>query len=180
MREHAVLLFGLLALMWVIELLDLLPFFHPDRYGIQPRTVHGLWGVLCAPLLHAGFAHLAANSFPFLVLGGMVLLGGRRLFWRVTLTVTLLGGFAVWLLARSHTNHLGASGLIFGYLGFLLGRGIFSRSLGWILLALATLVLYGGLLLGVLPLQRGISWESHLFGFLAGLAAARWQSKASA
>ncbi len=173
-RDHAVLLFGFLGLMWALEILDVLPFVHLDRFGIQPRSATGLWGILCAPFLHLGFGHLLANSVPFLVLGGVVLLGGSRLFWSVTIFVMIAGGLGVWLFAGRFSNHLGASGLIFGYLGFVLARGYFERSLVWILTALAILALYGSLLLGVLPLRAGISWQSHLFGFLAGIAAARW------
>jgi membrane associated rhomboid family serine protease len=172
-RDHAVLLFGWLGVMWAVEILDLLPFMQLDRFGIQPRSVHGLIGILCAPFLHAGFGHLIANSFPFVVLGGIVLLGGRKVFWSVTLSVMLGGGLGVWLFAGKLTNHIGASGLIFGYLGFLLARGWFEKSPAWILTSLSLLVIYGGLLFGLLPSRIGISWQSHLFGFLSGIAAAR-------
>ena len=172
-KAHAFLLLGLLGIMWVVEILDLLPFIHLDRFGIHPRTVAGLAGIVCAPFLHAGFAHLAANSFPFVILGGIVLLGGRRVFWSVTLFVTLTGGLGVWLFSGRFTNHIGASGLIFGYLGFLLARGFFEKSLRWMLAACAILLAYGGLLFGVLPIRAGVSWQGHLFGFLAGVGAAR-------
>jgi membrane associated rhomboid family serine protease len=95
------------------------------------------------------------------------------MFWRVTVFVALLGGLGVSLFAGKFTNHIGASGLIFGYLGFVLARGFFEQSLAWILISLVTLVLYGGLLFGVLPVHAGISWQGHLFGFLAGVGAAR-------
>ncbi len=172
-QHHTLLLFGLLGLMWIIELLDLLPFLRLDSHGIHPRSAAGLAGILFAPLLHAGFGHLIVNSLPFVVLGGIVLLGGVGVFWRVTIFVTLVGGLGVWLFAGSFTNHIGASGLIFGYLGFILARGLFEKSLTWALVAVVVLVLYGGLLFGVLPLQIGVSWQGHLFGFLAGIAAAR-------
>ena len=172
-KAHAFLLLGLLGIMWVVEILDLLPFIHLDRFGIHPRSVAGLAGIVCAPFLHAGFAHLAANSFPFVILGGIVLLGGRRVFWSVTLFVTLTGGLGVWLFSGRFTNHIGASGLIFGYLGFLLARGFFEKSLRWMLAACAILLAYGGLLFGVLPIRAGVSWQGHLFGFLAGVGAAR-------
>jgi membrane associated rhomboid family serine protease len=113
-KEHLFLLFGLLAVMWVVAILDLLPFLHLKRYGIHPRSISGLPGIIFAPFLHAGFAHLIVNSLPFLIFGGTVLLRGVRVFWRVTIFVTLVGGFAVWLFAQAHSNHIGASGLIFG------------------------------------------------------------------
>ncbi|MEA3208082.1 MAG: hypothetical protein QOE70_1139 [Chthoniobacter sp.] len=172
-KDHVLLLFGLLGLMWAVEILDLLPFIQLDRYGIHPRSVSGLPGIVLAPFLHVGFRHLMVNSIPFVVLGGIVLLGGLKVFWRVTAFVTLAGGLGVWLFAGKFTNHLGASGLIFGYLGFLLARGLFEKSLPWVLVACGVLVVYGGCLIGVLPLHAGVSWQGHLFGFLAGVGAAR-------
>ena len=162
--------------MWLLEIIDLLPFVELDRYGIQPRTASGLAGILSAPFLHVGFGHLIVNSLPLIVLGGIVLLSGLRVFWKVTAFVTLGGGLGVWLFAESFSNHLGASGVIFGYLGFLLGRGFFARSFASMLTAGAVLVVYGSLLFGVLPTQSGVSWEGHLFGFFAGIAAARVMS----
>ena len=172
-KAHLVLIFGLLGLMWAIELVDLLPILRLDSHGIHPRELTGLPGIILAPLLHAGFDHLIVNSLPFVILGGLVLFGGVRTFWKVTIFVTLLGGLGVWLLAGAHTNHIGASGLIFGYLGFILARGLFERSLAWALVSVAILIVYGGLLFGVLPLNAGVSWQGHLFGFLAGVMAAR-------
>ena len=172
-KAHAFLLLGLLGIMWAVEILDLLPFVQLDRSGIRPRTVAGLAGIVFAPFLHDGFAHLLANSFPFVILGGIVLLGGLRVFWSVTLFVTLTGGLGVWLFGGRSTNHIGASGLIFGYLGFLLARGWFEKSVRWMIAACVILAGYGGLLFGVLPIHAGISWEGHLFGFLAGVGAAR-------
>lgn len=172
-KDHLLLLFGLLGIMWAVEILDHLPFLHLDRFGIQPRRAAGLPGIVLAPFLHDGLGHLIVNSVPFIVLGGIVLLGGARMFWGVTIFVTLLGGLGVWLFAGSFSNHLGASGLIFGYLGFVLARGVFEKSLPWMLVACAVLVVYGGLLFGVLPSQAGVSWQGHLFGFLAGIGAAR-------
>ena len=172
-KDHVFLLFSLLAVFWVVEIVDLLPFLHLDRYGIHPRSASGLSGIVVAPFLHAGFGHLILNSLPFIVLGGAVLLSGVRVFWGVTIFVTVAGGFGVWLFAEKFSNHIGASGLIFGYLGFLLSRAVFEKSFPSIAIALAILVGYGGLLLGVLPAKIGISWQGHLFGFLAGICAAR-------
>jgi membrane associated rhomboid family serine protease len=107
------------------------------------------------------------------VLGGTVLLSGVRVFWAVTLFVMLAGGFGVWLLAPGFTNHIGASGLIFGYLGLSArSRGIFDRSLFTLLITVVILVRLRRAALGVLPSDRGISWQGHLFGFLAGAVAA--------
>ena len=172
-RDHVRLLFGLLGIMWLVEILNLLPYLHLDRYGIRPRSFAGLSGILFAPFLHASIGHLVVNSLPFIILGGIVLLGGARVFWMVTAFVALAGGLGVWLVAGTFSNHIGASGLIFGYLGFILARGIFEKSWSWMLVACAILAAYGGLLFGVLPGRAGISWQGHLFGFLAGVGAAR-------
>jgi membrane associated rhomboid family serine protease len=172
-RSHAVTLFGILALMWGLEIADqFIPFLNLDQYGIRPRNTRGLIGIPAAPLLHSGFAHLIANSVPFVILGGVVMLGGRKAFWNVTLFVVAAGGLGVWLFAATNSNHIGASGLVFGYLGFLLSRGFFERSIVWILVSFVILILYGGLIVGVLPSEPRVSWQSHLFGFGAGVVAA--------
>lgn len=144
-----------------------------DQYGIRPRDLDGLWGILCAPLLHGGFGHLAANTVPFLVLGWFVLAGRKGDFFLVSVIVIVLGGAGVWLAAPANSVHIGASGLIFGYLGFLLSRGLFERSLGSILVAVIVGLLYGGLIFGVLPGEPGVSWQGHLFGFVGGAIAAK-------
>ncbi len=171
-KEHAVLLFGLLAIMWAIEVVDFLLPMDLDQFGIRPRSGRGLLGILLSPFLHVGFGHLLSNSLPFLLLGGLVMTGGRRQFLLLSLWVTLIGGSGVWLLGGSRTVHLGASLLIFGYLGFLLTRGIARRSITGVILSIGLLIGYGGMLYGVLPGQPGISWLGHLCGFIAGIAGA--------
>ena len=172
-KAHARLLFGLLAVMWGLEILDfLLPFIHLDRFGIRPRSVGGLLGIPLAPFLHLGFRHLISNSIPFLVLGALVMTSGMRAFRSVSIMVVVLGGLVVWVFGATNSVHIGASGLIFGYLGFLLSRGIFEKSTRSILISLILLVAYGGMIHGVLPGQAGISWLGHLGGFLAGITAA--------
>src|SRR3984893_14511553 len=161
-------------LAWSVELVDRVAFGGSlERYGIQPRNVAGLWGILAAPVLHAGWLHLFANTVPFVVLGWLVMLRRLSDFVVVTALALLIGGLGVWLLGAPNSIHVGASGLIFGYLGYLLARGYFERSVWAVLLGLAALLLYGGVLWGVLPGQPGISWEGHLFGFVGGAAAAR-------
>jgi membrane associated rhomboid family serine protease len=172
-KEHAVLLLGLLAVMWAAEVVDfVLPMVHLDQFGIVPRTHRGLLGILLSPFLHVGFGHLISNSIPFLLLGGLVMAGGCRQFLLLSLWVTIIGGGGVWLLGAGGTVHLGASLLIFGYLGFLLSRGLAERSVTGVLVSLGLLLGYGGMLHGVLPGQPGISWLGHLCGFLAGTAGA--------
>ncbi|MCD2187062.1 rhomboid family intramembrane serine protease [Actinomycetospora soli] len=161
-----------LALLWVIEAVDQFVLRGALDYdGIVPRQVDGLSGILWAPLLHAGWAHLIANSLPFLVLGFLVLAGGLGQFIAVTALVWLLGGFLTWLTGFGIT--VGASGVIFGWLAFLLFRGFFARSGRQIVLAVVLFLVYGGVLWGVLPGTPGVSWQAHLFGALAGILAAR-------
>jgi membrane associated rhomboid family serine protease len=158
--------------MWATELADAIVFDGAlDGNGILPRRVSGIDGILWAPVLHGGFRHLLSNSFPFLVLGALVMTEGLRRWGAVTAIVVLGGGSLTWLLARSRI-HIGASGVIFGYLGYLLASAYFTRSLRAIAVALVVGVVYGGgLIVGLLP-RPGISWEGHLFGVLAGITAA--------
>lgn len=168
------LLGGGLALLWALEIVDQL-FLRSslDQLGIKPRTLSGLRGILLAPLLHGGFAHLISNTLPLLVLGWMVMLRETRHIFPVTALATVVGGLGVWLVGSPGSVHIGASIVVFGYLGYLLLRGWFERSVSSIIGSLIVAALYGGLVFGVLPGQAGISWEGHLFGFLGGVLAAR-------
>lgn len=174
MLEVARVVVAVIVVLWLVEIVDSLLLDHAlERQGIQPRRWRGLDGVLLAPFLHDDYAHLISNTIPLAVLGALVLLRGIRRWLQVTAFVIIVGGVATWLLARS-ANHIGASGVVFGYLGFLLAAGFFERSLRAVALGAVTALAYGGLLWGVLPTRPGISWESHLFGLLAGALAARW------
>ena len=172
LQLHAAIVGAFLAALWLAEALDLL-LWHGglDAFGIRPRTLSGLARIPVAPFLHAGFGHLLANTMPLLILCWLVLLRGVRDFIVVTVTATLVSGLGIWAFAASNTIHIGASGLIFGYLGYLAARGYFERSLAALALAAVALVLYGGILIGALPGQPGISWLGHLFGFFGGILA---------
>ncbi|MGB3559764.1 MAG: rhomboid family intramembrane serine protease [Geitlerinemataceae cyanobacterium] len=174
---HAIVLGSFVALMWCVEIADFLVFRGQlDTYGILPRNLIGLRGILFMPFLHGNFPHLIANTIPFIILGWLVMLRKISDFFVVTAVTMLVGGLGVWVFG-SPGLHIGASGIIFGYLGFLLLRGLFQRSFGGILLSLVVGFLYGGLIWGVLPGQPGVSWEGHLFGFLGGVVAARLLSR---
>lgn len=173
LKTQLLTLGGLVVLMWAIEIIDHLPGMNLDMYGIIPRRIIGLRGILFAPFLHGNFPHLIANTVPFLTLGWLVMLRRTGDFWIVTAIAALIGGLGTWLIAPSFSVHIGASGIIFGYLGFLLSRGYFERNFASIALSLTVGILYGGLLWGVLPRQPGISWQGHLFGFIGGVVAAR-------
>lgn len=169
---------GLLALLWVLELADQASGNSLDPYGIRPRTDEGLLNVFTAPMLHGGWAHLASNSLPFLILGFIVLLDGWRTWLVATLTSVIGSGLLVWLVAPADSITLGASGVVFGWLTYLLLRGLFSANLGQLVLAAVLFVLYGGLLWGVLPGAVGISWQAHLGGAIGGGLAA-WRLRRS-
>lgn len=141
--------------------------------GVVPRTTMGLRGILFAPLLHGSMAHLLANTIPFLILGWLVMLRDSRHFTTVTVISMLSSGLAAWLLGAPGSVHVGASGLVFGYLGFLMLAGWYARSATSILLSIAVTIVWGSLAFGVLPTQAGISWQAHLGGFIGGILAAR-------
>lgn len=177
-RAQVLILGAFVGLMWVLEIIDA-PLGGGGRwcgglnqFGIFPRQIAGLRGILFAPFLHGGFAHLIANTIPFATLGWLVMLRRTTDFWLVTAIAMLIGGLGTWLFGAPGC-HIGASGVIFGYLGFLISRGYFERRIGSVLFSIVVLLLYGGLLWGVLPLRIGISWEGHLFGFIGGVIAAK-------
>jgi len=168
--------FALIALfvvaIWAIEIVDtLLLGSRLQRGGIQPRDMDGLDGILWAPFLHSDWGHVFSNSAPLAVLGGLVALRGRSRWLVVTVVVALLGGLLTWLFAGSG-NHIGASGVVFGYFGALLGAAFFERRPAAFAPALVAIMLYYGLIVGLVP-QDGISWEGHLFGAIAGLTVAK-------
>jgi membrane associated rhomboid family serine protease len=164
---------GFIALLWTIEIVDAAADNSLDQYGVQPRSDEGLLGILFAPVLHGGWGHLSANTLPALIMFFLVLVSGIGRGLAATAVIWVVGGVGVWLVAPGNTVHLGASVLIFGWLVYLMVRGIFSRSAGEIILGMVLFFMYGGLLLGVLPGQPGISWQGHLFGAVGGgLAAA--------
>jgi membrane associated rhomboid family serine protease len=166
-------LVGAVSAMWVVEGADQLVLDGDlDRFGIVPRQIDGLSGIVLAPFLHAGFGHLLANTIPLLVLGGLIAFKGVRRLVAVSVGVVLIGGLGVWLFGRT-AIHLGASGVVFGFLGYLVAAGVLERRLRSVILAVAAVALYGGLVWGALPGTPGVSWESHLFGLLAGIVMAR-------
>ncbi|MCP4966547.1 MAG: rhomboid family intramembrane serine protease [bacterium] len=171
--QAAQLVIVVLVLMWLIEAVDALFLDEGlDQNGIIPRSWGGLDGIVWAPFLHGGFGHLLANSIPFLALGWFIAIDGPRRWVMVTVFVMVLGGAATWVFARSAV-HIGASGLVFGYAGFLLVAGFVEKSIKGVAIAIAVGVLFGGMVLrGITPVSSWVSWESHLFGLVAGVAAA--------
>ena len=168
------------ALLYVMELFDQLTGHSLDYDGIRPLEADGLWGIILAPLLHANWAHLIANTGPALVLGFLVTLSGLARFVWATAIVWIIGGFGTWLIgnvgsACGETDHIGASGLIFGWLTFLVIFGFFTRTVWQIIVGILVLFFYGGILWGAVPelnMCGGASWQGHLCGALAGVLAA--------
>lgn len=160
------------ALLWVIELVDQLLRGSLDALGIRAWSLDSVGGLFLAPFLHVGWPHLLANTVPFAVLGFLVLLGGvMRTVW-TTLIVALVSGMFAWLLNAPGTVTIGASGLIFGWLTYLLARAVFSRDRLQILLAIVVFGIYGSVLWGVFPSEVGVSWQAHLGGAVGGVLAA--------
>jgi membrane associated rhomboid family serine protease len=143
--------------------------------GLVPRRASGLIGIVTSPFLHANAAHLAANLPPFVALGALVLRRNEAQFVEVAVTIALAQGVLLWLFGRS-AMHVGMSGVIFGFLGYLLATAWFTRTMSDLLVAGGVVVFYGGMLAGVKPARDGTSWEAHLFGLLAGLARAWLES----
>src|SRR5689334_9995559 len=171
------------AVLWIIELFDSLSNHRLNDSGIRPLESDGLLGILFAPLLHANWDHLIANTIPALILGFLMTLAGMSRFIFATVLIWLLGGFGTWLLGnigahcpyvgvRCETNHIGASGLIFGWLAFLIVFGFFTRKVWEIVVGVVVLLVYGSVLFGVLPGTPGVSWQGHLCGAVAGVVAA--------
>ncbi len=169
----ALVMLALLAGLWLLEVVDLASGGSLDSYGIQTREVDGLPEIFTAPFLHAGFDHLLSNTVPFGVLGFLVLLGGVRRWLLSSLTSIVSSGLFAWLLTPAGTIVLGASGLVFGWLTYLVVRGAWSRRPRQVLVGIVVLLVYGGLIWGVLPGAAGISWQAHLGGAVGGVLAAR-------
>ncbi|MEO1636442.1 MAG: rhomboid family intramembrane serine protease [Cyanobacteria bacterium J06631_9] len=175
-KTLAIIVVGL----WLIEIVDQSVFSGGlDGLGIRPRDPSGLWGILFAPFLHGNFAHLISNTVPFVTLSWLIMLRATEDWLVVTLISAVVGGLGTWLLGAPSSVHIGASGVIFGYFGFLLLRGYFERSLVAIAFSVLVFFLYGSILWGVLPPLDGapISWEGHLFGFIGGVLAAKFMAK---
>lgn len=159
------------AVMWGEEVADLLPHTPFDHYGIRPRELDGLVGIPLAPFLHAGFGHLIGNTLPFLALGAIVAASSVARFFQVAVIVALASGLGTWLFGAAHSDHIGASGVVFGLLTYLLVRGLFERRATYLLVGVVVLFVYGGILWGLVP-SPGISWTGHLFGAIGGVVAA--------
>ncbi|MGJ9411912.1 rhomboid family intramembrane serine protease [Aeromicrobium sp. CF4.19] len=171
-RRAAVLIAWFVGALWVLEITDAVLPMSLDQYGIRPRDTGSLEGIALAPLLHAGFGHLISNTVPLLVMGFFLALSGLRTFVGVTAVIWVVSGVGTWLVGQTGSIHIGASGVVFGWLVHLAVRGLINRDGAQIVLGGIMIIAYGGILVGVLPGVPGVSWEAHLFGALGGLVAA--------
>ncbi|MBC2681039.1 rhomboid family intramembrane serine protease [Corynebacterium sp. 4HC-13] len=167
-----------LVLIWAVQIVNALSGYRLTAFGIRPHDVEGIWGIMFAPIIHASFAHLIANTVVAAILLFIVALSGSGAVVVSTVMSMLVGGFGVWFFAQPYSVHVGSSILIYGWLAFLVTRGFFTGRIGQILVGIVVACVYGGMLWGVLPGQSGISWQGHLFGALGGIMAG-WMSSGS-
>ena len=173
MLASLLVLVGFVATIWVVEVVNIFTGHRLNAFGVLPRTVDGLRGIPLSPFLHGGLGHLISNTLPLLVLGGLTALRSRAGFIWVSLFIIVVGGAGVWVMGRNAV-HIGASGLVFGYFGYLVARGWYDKRILSILIAVAVMAVFGwGILFGVLPTGGFVSWEGHLCGLAAGIVVAR-------
>ncbi|CAI87247.1 MULTISPECIES: rhomboid family intramembrane serine protease [Pseudoalteromonas] len=161
-------IFSIVTICFVLQLINSLPGINLNGFGIYPRSINGLIGILSAPFLHGSWWHFASNMLPFMVLSWLICQYSVKRFYNVFIFTALVGGFLVWALGRSNI-HVGLSGVIYGLWGFILCYGVIRRSFKSIVIAVVVALLYSGFVWGVLPQRLHISFESHLFGALSGL-----------
>ncbi len=171
-REGVLLLAGIVALMWVVEVINTIDSNGLDKDGIYARSIGHLWGIFTAPFIHASFQHLIDNTIPFVFMGLIIGLRGAARLALVTAIVIVLGGLGTWLISPGNIPTIGASGVVFGYATYLLTRGFFDRSVLELLTGLIVGVVWGGALLASLIPHTGVSWQGHLSGAIAGVIAA--------
>ncbi len=159
---------GVVSLMWLVKIFEVIQNYKYTRWGIFPRDIDGLPGIITAPFIHSDLRHLMSNSIPMLALMSMIMVFYKRVAIPSVIIITVLTGFMVWMFARE-SYHIGASGVVYGLVAFLAWTGIFRRNLKSIILALVILVAFGGYFHGIVPNKEGTSWESHLFGGLVGI-----------
>ena len=161
---------GFLATIWIVFILELV-FPWLQAFGIHPLDVSSLPLIFTSPLLHANLEHIISNSLTGALFAYLIGYSGKRVFWEVTTFVVIIGGLGTWLLGGVGTNHIGASGLVYGWLAYLIVRGFFNRSISQIITGLILGFFYSGLIFGLLPGTEGVSWQAHLFGAIGGIVA---------
>ncbi|MFT5707291.1 MAG: membrane associated rhomboid family serine protease [Oceanospirillaceae bacterium] len=175
-KQQIKIVFALSLMLAILEVINIVTARALNQFGLIPRQLTGLIGIFSAPLLHGSLWHFFSNIIPFALFSFLLLQHGTKRYLQVTLICTVVSGLLVWLFARS-AIHVGASGLIYGYFGYLVLAGFLSKKLKLILISLFVGLSYGTLVFGILPVSRYISWESHLFGLIVGLLCAYWIHK---
>jgi membrane associated rhomboid family serine protease len=170
--EGVRLLAAIVAVMWIVEIINTIDSNNLDRDGIYARSFSHLWGILTAPFIHASFQHLIGNTIPLVFIGLIIALRGAARLALVTAIVVVIGGLGTWLISPAGVSTVGASGLVFGYATYLLARGFFDRSLLETLTGLIVGVVWGGALLASIVPHYGVSWQGHVSGAVAGVLAA--------
>lgn len=166
---------GMTILGWWIEVVD--RFIDLSKLGIHPRELRGLFGIFLSPWLHGSWGHLIGNTFAFWGLGFFMVFAEKDRFLRTTLWLAILSGLGTWLIAKGGSVHIGASGVIYGYIGYLLARSLTERRVIWVITGVVIFLAYGSYLWGVLPREEGVSWEAHACGCLAGIFLGRRHGK---
>ncbi|MGK7921384.1 MAG: rhomboid family intramembrane serine protease [Trichodesmium sp.] len=179
MNSHVTILGTMIAILWIVQIINAELLGGKLNYygGIHPQSSMGITGIFFAPFLHGSYAHLTANIVPLITLGWLIMLRGVGEFFFVSILTIIVSGLGIWCFGSPDSIHIGASGLIFGYFGFLLLRSLFDFSILSVLFALTAGFLYSGMIWGILPTDPGVSWEAHLFGFLGGIFAAQLLGK---
>lgn len=168
MAKNLKFAFAFIFAIWIVFILDLIIPLRFTDFGILPRTTNGLIGIPLSPFLHSGIFHIASNSIPLFILLFLLFTFYKKESFQTVTIIILLGGALVWLFGRN-SYHIGASGLIYGLVAFLIASGIFRKNLVSIIISLVIFLLYGGLIYGLFPTRSYISWEGHLFGALSGV-----------
>lgn len=163
---------GYVLVIWAVHLINVLAFGgYLVFFGINPLDVSSVWHILTSPLLHANIEHLVSNTVPGAIFSFLIGMSRARVWWEVTAFVVVVGGVGVWFFGGVGTNHIGASGLVYGWLAYLLVRGVFNRHFLQLVLGVILGIAYAGLVIGLLPGVPGVSWQAHLFGAVGGVAA---------
>ena len=168
--QHTLLVASIVATFWVVQLINHLLNYRLNDFGLVPRTVHGLWGILFSPFLHSDFSHLILNTVPLFLLSLMVLVSGLAVYIKVSVFIIVVGGLLTWVLGRK-AIHIGASGYIMGLWTYLLGGAWQHSGLMNIILAALCLYYFSAMIFNLFPINKTSSFEGHLFGALAGVAA---------
>ncbi|AFH52609.1 Rhomboid family protein [Corynebacterium pseudotuberculosis 267] len=173
LADATVLALGYVVVIWAVHIVNTVFFGGTlaQELGVHPLDGSSIWHIFTSPLVHGSYMHISANTLPGLIFVFLIGLSGRRPFWEVTMITAVVGGMGTWIFGGIGTTHIGAPGLIYGWLAYLVVRGIFNKSFSQVVLGVVLAFMYGGLIWGVLPGDVGVSWQAHLFGAIGGLIA---------